>query len=227
MPELQDRDTFEGNLARRLGATGMTLAQQLLAQLPDAADSPTFTVSQETLDAIVQSYTEALLPELEAIFIAGAQGQMAALGLSIDFDIVNTRAAEWARAHTFDLVRGISANSTTQLQGAVNDYFTGRTTLADLETRIGRVFGPGRAAAISVTETTRAAAQGEFVVARELQAMGVRTVLVWRTNADSAVCPLCGPRDGTQQGDGWQDLPPAHVGCRCWTSAEPVVVEGV
>lgn len=222
MPELSGRDDFESNLARRLGRTGSVLARQIISLIPDPPD-PTFTLSQDTLDTIAQAYTEALLPELERIYIAGAEGQQAALGISVDFDVVNQRAADWTRQYTYELEAGITQNSARQLQAALGDYFEQRTTLRDLEERIARTFGPGRAATIAITETTRAAVQGELAIQQELGKMGVRTVLIWRTAMDSRVCPICGPLDGTRQGEEWTYPPPAHSKCRCWTSAEIIV----
>jgi len=45
-------------------------------------------------------------------------------------------------------------------------------------------------------------------------------VEVWQTRNDEIVCPICGPRHGKEEGDGWtkDDGPPAHPRCRCWTN---------
>jgi hypothetical protein len=72
-----------------------------------------------------------------------------------------------------------------------------------------------RAKLIATTEVTRAAVQAEVDQVKELAADGIKMVAIWDTQHDNKVCPICRPRDGKKQGDGWTDPPPAHPGCYC------------
>lgn len=218
MPELANRGDTEARFARALGRAGSRAAQLVEAALEGAADAGALT--GEVWDAVAQEYASVLLGELEGVFVAGAQGQIDAVGIGVDFDVINTRAADYARTHTYDLVRGITDNSRRQIQQAVGDYFSQQMTQRDLQARISRTFGPVRASQIAVTEVTRAASHGEIAVNQALQQLGLKPVLVWRTNADDRTCVLCSPLDGKQQGDGWTNPPPIHVNCRCWMSTE-------
>jgi hypothetical protein len=75
---------------------------------------------------------------------------------------------------------------------------------------------------IAVTEVTRASVEGERAQVRELAAQGVVLVATWQTANDELVCPVCGPRNGRREGDGWDSPPPAHPRCRCWLNHEVV-----
>ena len=86
----------------------------------------------------------------------------------------------------------------------------------DVRDSLGRVYGPRRAAMIARTEVTRAAMQGEVLIAQELAAQGIHMVAIWKTRNDELVCPICGPRHNKEKGDGWYNEEPAHPNCRCW-----------
>lgn len=216
MAALEDRDAVESRLARALGRAGSRAAGLVNGAVNDGDGA-----LPEALWADIEAlYRDALIGELEAIFVTSASAGMAALGIGVDFDVINRAAADFAQSYTFTLVRGITNNSRTVLQSAVSDYFNQRLTQRDLQARVSRTFGPARAATISVTEVTRAAVAGELAVAQSLGAQGVTVTHVWQTSSDDRTCPICSPRQGRAQGDGWQDYPPAHVNCRCWLSTE-------
>jgi hypothetical protein len=90
----------------------------------------------------------------------------------------------------------------------------------DVRDRLGRVYGPRRAAMIARTEVTNAAMQGEVGVVNELAKEGIRMVAIWQTRNDELVCPICGPRHGKKKGDGWHIETAAHPNCRCWVNHE-------
>jgi HK97 family phage portal protein len=131
-------------------------------------------------------------------------------------------AARWADTYGFELVTEITENSAKKIREALeaakrNDW--PRETLVE---RLKKVFGAQRAEMIATTEITRAYSEGTEIARQILADAGVQRVHVWRTAADELVCDICGPRNGRRQGDGWDQLPPAHVNCRCWTTLEKV-----
>ena len=142
----------------------------------------------------------------------------------VDWDLVNEDAANWARDHGGRLVKEISKTTRGRVGKEVaNFYEQGQTigelggSMTDFRDRLGNVFGPQRAEMIAITEVTRAAAEGERAIARELAKDGIIMVEIWETRNDGVVCSTCEPRQGKQQGDGWtaSDGPPGHPNCRC------------
>jgi hypothetical protein len=147
---------------------------------------------------------------------------------AVDWTLVNTRAATWAKGYSFELVKGIDETSKTALQDAISKYYQAPMTRAELEAEISKTFSPARASRIAVTETTRAAVEGDLEIAREIRAAGIEMVTVWLTDNDDKVCDICEPlnqkyADGEKDGrpywihpDGSEiEPPPAHVECRC------------
>lgn len=88
---------------------------------------------------------------------------------------------------------------------------------AEIADEVAKIFGPTRAEAIAVTETTAAQhAGGEAAVNANL---GLEEMDLWITRQDEKVCPICQPLDRlprsrwtSQQPSG----PPAHPNCRCY-----------
>ena len=78
-----------------------------------------------------------------------------------------------------------------------------------------RLFGEQRARLIAITETTNVYQGGAEFAMQELRAQGYDAYLVWVTVRDAHVCEICEPRDGKEQGDGWDQVGSAHPGCRC------------
>ena len=76
-------------------------------------------------------------------------------------------------------------------------------------------FGARRADVVATTEITRAASQATVAARDYLKSHGLDGALVWRTNGDDRRCPVCTPRNGAAQGEGWDEPPPAHPRCRC------------
>jgi SPP1 gp7 family putative phage head morphogenesis protein len=148
--------------------------------------------------------------------------QLGKIGMSFDFTLVHTQAAQWASQYSYDLIRGMNQSTQTQMQIAVDEWFKDPTSLAALRKQLAPTFGPKRAKLIAQTETTRAAYQGSKQGYRE---SGVISQVEWVTVNDERVCPTCGPLDGTRAPldgtfEGGTSVP-AHPGCRCFV--RPVV----
>lgn len=142
-----------------------------------------------------------------------AATEMMAGGIGVDWTLVAEQAAQWTRTYAYDLIKGITDVTRKGVQQAVEDFIrTPGLTMGDLQASLEHLFSPIRAEMISVTETTRAYAQGEVEAAKEAKAAGINLVPYWNTNADDLVCPNCGPLNGKPT----SEIPPKHPNCRCW-----------
>lgn len=214
MPELHDRESIEARLARLLGRLNREAYNRITDLLGDPPRIE--NVSESAWQEIQATFESALLPEMESIFMQGANQMLDSVSIGVDWDLINTRARDWSRRYTYDLVSGINSNNRRVLQESVSDFYDQRLNLGGLQDRLRSTFGPVRAEMIAITETTRAAAQGEAAYVGELRKQGAELVAIWNTSNDNRTCPICAPRDGKQEGDGWEFPPPAHPRCRCW-----------
>ena len=103
------------------------------------------------------------------------------------------------------------------MQKAVSEWIASGQALDELMTSIAPMFGADRAEMIAVTEVTRAFAEGNKATWEE---SGVVEAMRWMTAQDEMVCPVCAPLAGKKRTFD-DDLPPAHVNCRCYL--QPVV----
>ena len=148
-----------------------------------------------------------------------------AIGLNIDFSLVNNYARAWAVVNTADVVAKITSTSMDAFTEKFPGWVEAGGTLDELIAQLTPHYGPWRAEMIAVTETTRAYAKGNEVM---WGASGVVDGKQWNTAEDELVCEICGPlanQETTLEGvysDGTTS-PPAHVRCRCW---EHPVVKG-
>lgn len=217
---IEGRDELERGLARKLAralAEALRELLDLLGKPPDLRN-----VSMAFWEGEGALLLRVLGPELEAIFIGQAEAGFGDFG--VDWDLINQAAADWARQYAAELVEGIEEATRSAVGKAIEDFYEQGWTMEELRLRLERWYGPKRAERIAVTEVTRAAVEGERAIVRELEKSGLKFVERWATSEDELVCPLCGPLDGTVEGENWQaqDGPPLHPGCRCWTNHEVV-----
>lgn len=176
----------------------------------------------------------ALEPKL--IEAATDAGLRAASGVGVEYDTaaVNTEALEWARAYTYDLVRGIRDTTQTVIRGALEAYIADPgMTKGQLKERLNPAFGAHRAELIAVTEVTRAYSAANVIYQAMLEKeAGIKMARVWGytwSGIDtSGECPICRPLHGIVEDErgifvhpetGQEyDGPPAHVKCNCSTS---------
>ncbi len=216
MADIPNRDELERQLARTLGRLQRSQMARLLEYM---GDPPSLErVPPEFWDEIGGELADALRPFLGTVYTDAAQRMIEAGPVGIEWALINQRAADWARQYTFELVKGINEHTRDALQHAVSGYFEQGQTIGELEEQISGLFGAVRAEMISVTEVTRAAAEGERGIADELRKEGIDMVPVWQTNNDELVCPQCGPRHNQVIKDGI--YPPYHPRCRCWAVHE-------
>src|SRR5512145_150961 len=139
-----------------------------------------------------------------------------------DFNRVNQEVLDYARQYRYDWIKKINDTTRQQVQTAMQDWIREGSPLSALAARLAPVFGKVRAEMIAATETTRVYAKGNQQAWESTEVVGAMKI---QTAKDEKVCPICGPRDGSEVGIGDTDaMPPFHVNCRCWT--RPVVDEG-
>ena len=139
-------------------------------------------------------------------------------GLTVDWELANAGAAEWARLYGSNLVNNITGTTLSRLQNEIAGFIENGENMGQLTARLEPLFGPERADLIASTEVTRAFAEGNMTAWRE---SGIIQRREWRTSNDEIVCLICGPLNGKITGldepfPGGVDSPPAHPRCRCW-----------
>jgi hypothetical protein len=224
MPDIPNREQLERLLGRELGKlqqAQMTRLLELMGDPPrlDKVPPDFWATMGEELLAVLR-------PFLSKLYLNQAAEYLAGQSIGVDWALVNTSALNWANRYAYDLVTGITANTQAALQAAVSGYFQNGQTIGQLQEMISPLFGPVRAEMIAVTEVTRAASQGELDIVKQIvkDNPSIQAVAVWQTNNDDKVCPVCGPRNHKEQGNGWDEPPPAHPRCRCWLNHKVSVI---
>jgi hypothetical protein len=216
--DVTNRDELERELTRRLGREFSKQVDELMRLLgnpPKIENVPALFWQTSGIEL-----RQALVPFLSKLFVEQATATLGGLPFGVDWALINSRAMDWARRYTFDLVRGIEETSLDALQRAIGSFYENGLTRGDLEDMLQGAFGDTRASMIAVTEVTRASSEGEMGLKRELEAQGITMTAIWNTNNDELVCDICGPLNQKAQGDGWDEAPPAHPNCRCWVNLE-------
>jgi len=220
----RERERYELELAKVLGRELAAQRARFEAEML-ATDDPVAPGESSGLWSLFSDALEAIMRPALSLVAARAGDNLASTYIGIDWNLGNQTVASWASEYTFERVAGITATTRSGLQKAVADYYAYRMTRGELVSNIARLFGPGRASTIAVTEVTRAAFMGNKLYVNQLEwESGVQMVGTWRTNVDDLVCPICGPLNGAKQDgsgifradSGIFDGPPAHVNCRCW-----------
>lgn len=136
-------------------------------------------------------------------------------GITFDPAKVQNEASTWANQYTPELIQGLTDTTRDLVQRIITEGRATPLTLAEIAERLAPAFSRERADVIATTELTRASSQATLASQEYLRQAGVNMVVVWRTNADEKTCPICTPRNGAMQGEGWDEPPPAHPRCRC------------
>lgn len=222
MADLPRRKRIEADLAAKIATLYGKSADDLIKILRSGAT--------RVDDAFWQEFRKRLERvlgfELEDISMLGAGAASDEVGLVVDWDLINQRAADWARQYTIDLARRVTDTKQTLLRNTIADFYEQRLDLGQVKKRLLREFGAVRAELMAVTETTRAAVEGEHLFVEDMRSKGVQLQAFWVTNEDARVCKQCSPLDGKPQGTIWTKRPPLHGKCRCWLRYEVVLPEG-
>jgi len=216
-----DRNELERKLARVLSKglrAEMKRLLDLLGDPPDLSRVPYEYWQNGWKD--IQRDVETILVDT---FISQAESLMNSVGIGSDWARFNMIAADWGRAYSYNLVSGMQGTTRSALekllQKNVPGYFEEGLTSKELAARLEGLFGAVRAEMIAVTETTRAAVEGERAYVAELvKETGKEMIPIWLTSNDERVCPICNPRKEKPITGG--DFPPAHPRCRCGVAWE-------
>lgn len=216
-----DRNELERRLARVLSRGLRAEMGKLLDLLGDPPDLS--RVPYEYWQTGWKDIQRDIEPILVDTFLAQAESLMGTVTIGADWGRFNVIAADWARTYTYDLVKDIEGTTRGALerllQKDIPGYFEEGLTSRELARRLEAQFGAVRAEMIAVTETTRAAVEGERAYVAELvKETGKEMIPIWLTSNDERVCPICNPRNEKPITGG--DFPPAHPRCRCGVAWE-------
>ena len=215
--QITNRAEIERNLARLIGRHQQAELRKLLNLLGDPPRIE--NVPPEYWENGWRSLQTQIEPELINIYMNQAEAMLGTISVGVDWTLINTTAANWASTYTFDLVRRLTETTRLGLQQTIPRFYADGWNLGQLRTTLSRWFSPIRAESIAITETTRAAVEGEKALVDLLQKeSGLEMIPIWQTNMDERVCPLCGPRHGRPITDG--KFPPIHPRDRCWVTYE-------
>lgn len=122
-----------------------------------------------------------------------AEMQPQPLAITVDWNLLNQQAYDFARQYSYKLIRGLDQTSQTQVQNALADWIKSGEGKPGLVARLTPIFkNAERADAIASTESIRVYNEGAF---KRWEDVGV-TKAVWRTVQDNHVCPICRPLNG-------------------------------
>lgn len=222
-----NRDELERKLARVVGRDLRLELQKLLGYMGDPPQLE--NVPRDYWQNGWRDIQKDVEPALLETYLSQAEGLMVEIGVGVNWDQVNLQASRWARQHTDDILNEMWRARHDMLEDVINRYpgvgegvgqlFEESLTIRELKERLEPMYGPVRAEMIAVTETTRAAVEGEREIIEQLfRESGIRMRPIWQTANDELVCPLCGPRHEKEITDGV--YPPLHPRCRCGVGYE-------
>jgi hypothetical protein len=233
-PGRREKTRFEARyqaIVQRHFSRQLRRVQQWLAvQPPPKAAKATLPLSLDEALEYDDNFDAELLRLYQEVTRHGVSLFGATATFDIDYTLVNTEAAKWARSYVGELVKGIDDTTRQAVREAVAGFIeTPGMTLGDVMQALP--FDEGRAERVAVTEITRAYGETTRLAAEELKREfpDVRVTVRWETNNDDTVCDICGPLNGKEVNEGEPFTPaagdkeaiynpPAHVNCRCWAS---------
>lgn len=187
-----------------------------------------FEVTNKTVRAIAAPIEKTAARSLEL----GALSKIAEVGMDLKFDLTNPRAVSYLRDYGAAQVTKINEATRDVLKALITQasnegWSYNRTAEAIIERFNEFTVGKpqehidSRAHLVAVTETGNAYAEGNMIVARDLQAAGLELEKSWDTVGDSKVSEGCRGNEAA----GWipldQAFPSGHQrplrfpGCRC------------
>lgn len=212
-----DRGELERRLMRVISSSQRAELKKLLDYLGDPPDLN--RVPAEFWRNGWRSMRRVVEPILVDIFMDYAEAAMVRVGIGVEWTIINTRAANWVREFSENVLWKLFERNYEGVSELVPQYFEQGWTSKELARELERYYSTVRAEMIAVTETTRAAVEGERVYVEQLEAeTGRKMIPIWLTANDERVCPICGPKHEKPITD--NEFPPAHPRCRCGVSYE-------
>ena len=135
-------------------------------------------------------------------------------------DFIENQAATFADSYTFDLIKGITDTTQKALQKIFSEAMEQGLGDDIIAEKLLPFFGERRAKLIAINESTRVWNEGAELAADQLRSEGLELATIWRTINDSRVDDICRTYEGQPRGTAWNNLPPAHIGCRCFVTHE-------
>lgn len=213
------RDAIERQATSEIGGGLQSQRQQIIDSL--LADP----LTDAELDNIeLQNAIRRAIRQSADLGVQVALNQFENVGLSFAWDLANEEARRWAEGHTGQLITKVNDTTRRSVREAVGAWVDSGESLDILIEDLEPLFGENRARLIAQTETTRAYTEGNLISWREAGYgegtpevkpplhPGCRCFLViqvnddgsaeylYRTNADSRVCPICSPHHETTVG---------------------------
>jgi hypothetical protein len=215
-----------------LAKTASSVARQLntalgkLAKADDADDQSDGIVSE--LDLNLLTGLSAVHPWLEDVAADRAGDELLSLGISEDTDFfshANTRAADYAKDRSADLVTQIDESTRDMLRRKIADGIAAGAMREDIIDSImdSDIFSESRATLIADTEVAMANGQGGLAGYKEAKAAGVKLKKVWVCDSDP--CPICEENENAGEIDVSDSFPSgddaeiAHINCLCHTES--------
>ena len=215
--DIIDRDEIERRLAHILGSELSDELDRLMGYLgnpPNLSNVPNEYWQNGWKD--IQTVVEPVLMDL---FVSQAESMLESIAVGIEWDMVNTAATSWASQHLENMLSDLFGKRYDHLNEVIPRFYEEGWNLDQLTEELERWYDPIRAEMIAITETTRAAVEGERWAVRLLEERwGILMIPSWQTANDEFVCPICGPKHDKPIRDG--EYPPAHPRCRCWVTYE-------
>jgi len=181
--DLANRAEIERRLARVLSRDLRSEMGKLLDYL---GDPPNFAnVPYEYWQNGWKDIQADVEPVLMEAFLESAEEVMLRFEFGVDWDAVNTDAANWARAHSESILSDLFNRRYDFVNESVARYFEESWTISDLAERLRKWYDPVRAEMIAITETTRAVVEGERAIIRNLEReSGQAMIPIWMTAND-------------------------------------------
>src|SRR3990167_5072277 len=200
-PGKREKEEFEDKLARimlRLFHKQKEIIEQRL-ESQEPGRKVTTTIKPDLFDDAFEDDDEILAELFRLLTQAEKHGiELFKVGKpEIDYTLVNSRAAQWARGYAYTLVGEINDVTRRTLQQAISAFVeTPGMTIGDVMDLLP--FDKERAFRVAVTEITRAYSEANQQAGRELakEFPDVRIIKTWFTNNDDRVCEICFPLDG-------------------------------
>ena len=159
------------------------LTEQLRLALRASRTNPDLSLGTAGLQVAVL----AALQGGASVGVDAAIAELEALGIGVDWTLVNEAARNWARDYAYSLVNDINETSRRILQQEVSQWVASGEHFDRLKEALADTFGERRARVIAMTETTRAYAEGN--------------IATWKASGMADYAPAT--------------KPPAHPNCRC------------
>jgi hypothetical protein len=119
-PNASNKDKDEARLTRLVRVGLGNQIDRIWRKLGDPPDAS--KLDEEFWDTEEREWIAILRPELERMALGGASTLYATLPVGVDWALIATRAASWARQYSGTLIKGIDATTLEDVRGKVAGY---------------------------------------------------------------------------------------------------------